>query len=79
MTRGMLFAVADDAASLEALPVVAAYAGALGAAVHVLYVHGADLREPAETEGCPDMLDYVIEVFAGFFAAAGRQPLRKAG
>lgn len=65
MKRGMLFAVADDAASLEALPVVTAYARALSAAVHVLYVHGADLHERGEPEGCPDVLEYVLERLTG--------------
>jgi nucleotide-binding universal stress UspA family protein len=79
VTRGMLFAVADDAASLEALPVVAAYARALSAAVHVLYVHGADHQEPAESEGCPDMLDYVLERLSehGLTAAGERRPARR--
>jgi nucleotide-binding universal stress UspA family protein len=47
MYRKILFAVADDEALAGAVPVVAAYARTLGAAVHVLHVHRIDLHAPS--------------------------------
>ena len=63
MRRWILFAIADDSASLEAVPVVASYARALDAAVRVLHIDGSG-PAPEEIEGCPSLLEYVLERLA---------------
>jgi len=65
MYQRILFAVDGGAASRDAIPVVAAYARAWGAAVGVFHVRGIDRRGP-DAEG-----EDLVESFVDAFSKAG--------